>query len=69
MKTWQERLVEVREARDLSQREVAEMAGMSQPGYGLIERGERNPTVDTMLGIAEALGFSSLASLCKRIEL
>ncbi|MBV8268974.1 MAG: cupin domain-containing protein [Planctomycetaceae bacterium] len=51
----------VREARSrlgLSQRQLAERAGLSPGMLCLIERGEANPSVQSLLGLAEALGLS-----------
>jgi transcriptional regulator with XRE-family HTH domain len=51
----------VREARSrlgLSQRQLAERAGLSPGMLCLIERGETNPSVQSLLGLAEALGLS-----------
>jgi predicted transcriptional regulator len=41
--------------RGLSTRRVASLAGLSQPMIGYVERGMRNPTLDTLLRIAGAL--------------
>ncbi|MBV8315296.1 MAG: helix-turn-helix transcriptional regulator, partial [Planctomycetaceae bacterium] len=46
----------VREARSrlgLSQRQLAERAGLSPGMLCLIERGEANPSVQSLLGLAE----------------
>lgn len=51
----------VREARSrlgLSQRQLAERAGLSPGMLCLIERGETNPSVQSLLGLAEALGLA-----------
>ncbi|MGW6603347.1 helix-turn-helix domain-containing protein [Streptomyces sp. NPDC055036] len=40
----------------LSQLAVAERAGISLDNYGRIERGQASPTLDTLLGIADAIG-------------
>ena len=51
----------VREARSrlgLSQRQLAKRAGLSSGMLCLIERGEANPSVQSLLGLAEALGLS-----------
>lgn len=50
---------QIREARvyaNLSQQTVAERVGMSRDNYGIIERGQASPTLDTLLGIADAIG-------------
>lgn len=51
----------VREARarlGLSQRQLAERAGLSSGMLCLIERGEANPSVQSLIGLAEALGIA-----------
>jgi transcriptional regulator with XRE-family HTH domain len=48
-------LKEEREARGLSMNRVAEMAGLSQQMVSYIERGLRNPTLDSVLRIAIAM--------------
>lgn len=44
-----------RAARDLSQEKLAEKAGLHRNFIGLVERGQRNPTLLTMAAIAAAL--------------
>ena len=51
----------VREARrngHLTQRELAERVGTSQSAIASLERGDANPTIDTLIRCAEAAGFS-----------
>src|SRR4051794_38741628 len=51
---------QVREARSrlgLSQRQLAERAGLSSGMLCLIERGVANPSVQSLLGLAEGLGL------------
>ncbi len=48
-------LREQRERRKLSMNTLAERSGLSQSMISLVERGLRNPTLDTMLRIAEVL--------------
>src|SRR4051794_6580422 len=50
----------IREARSrlgLSQRQLAERAGLSAGMLCLIEKGEANPSVQSLLGLAEALAL------------
>ena len=54
MRGW---LITIREKFGYSQKRIAELANISQPSYCNIEKGERNPTVETAKKIAEALGF------------
>ncbi len=46
-----------RKRQKLSMNAVAERAGLSQSMLSLVERNLRNPTLDTLLRIAEALGI------------
>jgi Zn-dependent peptidase ImmA (M78 family)/DNA-binding XRE family transcriptional regulator len=48
----------LRDARKLSQAEVAEKAALSRIAYGNIESGAASPRVDTLVRIAAALGVS-----------
>jgi transcriptional regulator with XRE-family HTH domain len=54
MRDW---LITIRKKQGLSQKEVSERIGVSQPSYCTIERGVTNPSVDTAKRIAEILGF------------
>jgi transcriptional regulator with XRE-family HTH domain len=51
-----ERLRTVRSERDLSQRALAKLAGISSNSVGLIERDEISPSVATLQNLATALG-------------
>jgi|GEM_PF-1993911 len=50
-----DRLKFVRKKRGLSQRQVAEMAGLSQASYSRIEDGTIPPRIETLIAIAHAL--------------
>ena len=50
-------LIAIREELGYSQKRIAELANISQPSYCNIEKGDRNPAVETAKKIAEALGF------------
>lgn len=50
-------LIAIREGHGYSQKRIAGLANISQPSYCNIEKGERNPAVETAKKIAEALGF------------
>src|SRR5512135_2877079 len=52
-----DKLREARSRLGLSQRQLAERAGLSNGMLCLIERGEANPSVQSLLGLAEALGM------------
>ena len=51
-------LREFRIARNLSQEEVARLAGLSMTYVSLVETGKRNPTVSAVAGILSALKVS-----------
>lgn len=48
---------EKREAKDLTQVEVAEKAQLDRNYIGMVERGERNPSYLSLLKIASGLGM------------
>ena len=52
------RIRALRKARGLSQERLAEGAGLHRTYVGGVERGERNPTLSTMIRIADSLGVS-----------
>lgn len=58
---------ELREKRGLTQEAVAHEAGVTASTYGLIERGQSNPTWATVEDIASALGVS-VVELARRAE-
>lgn len=55
MRTW---LIAIRKQRGLTQVEVAEKVGISQPSLCDIERGVMSPRPDTAKKIAEVLDFN-----------
>lgn len=48
----------VREKKSITQEELALDAGLNRAYIGYIERGERNPSTDTLVKIARALKVS-----------
>lgn len=54
-----DRLRKARQAKELTQSEVAKKAGISENHYAQIERAEKNPTVSTFKSIIAAIGVSS----------
>ena len=56
-----------RKAGGLSQRALAQRAGLDRTYVGSVERGERNVSIDNIERLAEALGIE-LADLFKRIR-
>ena len=58
---------QLREKRGLTQEAVAHEAGVTASTYGLIERGQSNPTWATVEDIASALSVS-VVDLARRAE-
>ena len=54
-----QRIRRQRKLMGLTQKEVAERAGISLPFYGHIERGTRKASLETTVDIANALGVST----------
>lgn len=50
-----QKMQKVRQSNDITQEELAARLGMHRTYIGLIERGERNPTVRTLYKISKAL--------------
>lgn len=59
------RLRKARQAKGMTQAEVAKKAGISENHYAQIERAEKNPTTSTFSGIIDAIGVSSTEILGK----
>lgn len=57
----------LRKERGLSQDALAERAGLHRNSISLIERGESQPTVDTLFRLADGLGISAV-ELVERIS-
>lgn len=53
-----ERLRQLRSARALSQEQLALQAGITPAYLGLVERGQRNPTVNTIEALCNVLNIS-----------
>lgn len=49
---------EARQLARLTQRELAERVGTSQPAIAKLEQGDANPTIDTLARCAEAAGLA-----------
>ena len=58
-----ERVAEQRNAKGLSQRELAELCGTTQSAIARLERGGRPPRIDTLMRIAEALDCELVVDL------
>jgi y4mF family transcriptional regulator len=52
------RVRQLRKERKLTQSKLAELIGLSTNFIGMIERGERNTTVDKIFKLAEAFNIS-----------
>ena len=61
-----EKVSEQRNARGMSQRELAELVGTTQSAIARLERGGRPPRIDTLLKIAEALECDLIVELQPR---
>ncbi len=61
-----EKVSEQRNARGMSQRELAELVGTTQSAIARLERGGRPPRIDTLLKIAEALECELIVELQPR---
>jgi transcriptional regulator with XRE-family HTH domain len=59
-------VVERRLARNLSQRELAELTGTTQSAIARLEGGGRPPRIDTLLRIADALDCELVVDLRPR---
>ena len=49
------RVRQIRERKEITQEELALSAGLNRAYIGYIERGERNPSTETLVKIAKAL--------------
>lgn len=58
----------MRHERRLSQQQVAQMINISLSYYGNIERGNRIPSIDTLVDIANALGVGMDYLLAESVE-
>jgi predicted transcriptional regulator len=61
-----DKVAERRQARGLSQRELAELVGTTQSAIARLERGGRPPRIDTLLRIADALDCDLVVDLRPR---
>jgi transcriptional regulator with XRE-family HTH domain len=55
LKVFGKHLRELRQSRGLSQEKMAELSGLHRTYYGGLERGERNPTLLTLIKISESI--------------
>ena len=52
-----QRIKERRQALGITQKELADRVGVSRPMIAMIESGEREPSLDTLVRILSALGL------------
>ncbi|MCD8069352.1 MAG: helix-turn-helix domain-containing protein [Lachnospiraceae bacterium] len=52
------KMVEAREAKGLSQRQLAELSGVKQPAIARIESLKSTPQIDTLLKLLAPLGYT-----------
>lgn len=55
LETFGSKMQKVRQSKGITQEELASILSMHRTYIGLIERGERNPTIRTLYKIAKAL--------------
>ena len=53
-----EKLAEIRNQNDLSQRDLSTITGISQPSFARIERNINSPSIITLLKILDPLGYT-----------
>lgn len=58
LKTFGSRIQELRKKNNLTQSELAEKIGLSTNFIGMVERGERNTSVDKIFKLARAFNIS-----------
>lgn len=58
----------LRQERGYTQEELSELAGINRNYTGMIERGERSPTVDMLEKLAKALKIDPVAFLTAGME-
>lgn len=58
LKTFGSRIKELRKKNNLTQSELAEKIGLSTNFIGMVERGERNTSVDKIFKLAKAFNIS-----------
>ena len=67
-KVFASRLRQIRQAKDLSQEELADRAGLHRTYVGSVERGERNISIDNMECLANALEIDIIELLKEKLE-
>ncbi len=52
------KVIEAREAKGISQRELAELSGIKQPAIARLERMQTTPQIDTLFKLLRPLGYT-----------
>jgi len=52
------KLIEAREQKGISQKQLAEMSGLKQPAIARLERMQATPQIDTLFKILKPLGYT-----------
>lgn len=62
------KMIEAREEKGLSQRELAELSGVKQPAIARVENMKSTPQIDTLFKILAPLGYTlSITPISKKI--
>ena len=62
------KMIEAREEKGLSQRELAELSGVKQPAIARMESMKSTPQIDTLFKILAPLGYTlSITPISKRV--
>lgn len=58
MKVFCERLIEQRKLNNLTQRQIADMLGIKQPSYIRYEKGDAQPSLESLVKLADIFDVS-----------
>ena len=59
-----DKIIGLRKSNGMSQEDLAEKANLSVTYVGMIERGEKTPSLETLVAILNAIGVSADVVLC-----
>lgn len=62
------RIRQKRMSRSMTQEQLAEVTGLSIPYIGMIERGDRTPSLETFIQIADELNATADELLCGSLQ-
>lgn len=68
VKSFRENLVRLRKEAGLSQDDLARKAGLTHNYIWMLENGERQPKIDTIAALADALGLKSVGPLLESVK-